>query len=336
MPQEIDFVITWVDGEDEKWQEVKRNYLPENEYGDQKERYRNWHLTRYWFRGVEKYAPWVRKIHFVTWGHLPPWLDTENEKLHIVRHEDILPDEMRPTFNSSILELYVNRIEGLSEQFVLFNDDLFLTRSIKPEYFFHNGKPKDMLALQPVVANPANPGMSHIFLNNMLVLSKYFKKRDCAAKHPGHFFHVGYPPLYFFYNLLEMLFPQWTGLYTIHGPAPYLKSTFDRLWELEGDYFSGLVQNRFRSDTDVNQYLFREWQKLSGNFCPDNVLRSFRYYEITDSNEKLIKAIERGKYALVCVNDTGLAQDVPRAGADLRKAFEKNLGDKCSFERDNK
>jgi len=334
MSQEIDFVITWVDGEDENWQEVKRSFLPENEYGDQKERYRNWHLTRYWFRGVEKYAPWVRKIHFVTWGHLPPWLDTENEKLHIVRHEDFLPKEMLPTFNSSIFELYVHRIEGLSEQFVLFNDDMFLTGSVKPEFFFRKGKPRDMLALQPVVANPDNPGMSHVFMNNMLVLAKYFKKRDCAGKHPGHFFHVGYPALYFFYNLLEMLFPQWTGLYTVHGPSPFLKSTFERLWELEGDHFRELERNRFRADTDVNQYLFREWQKLSGNFCPGNVQRSFRYFEIADSNEKALKAIVDGRYDLICVNDTGLAQDVERVREELRHAFEKRLPGKSSFERD--
>lgn len=34
------------------------------------ERYRDWDNLQYWFRGVEKFAPWVRKIHFVTWGHL--------------------------------------------------------------------------------------------------------------------------------------------------------------------------------------------------------------------------------------------------------------------------
>ena len=27
-------------------------------------RYRDWQNLKYWFRAVEKYAPWVRKIHF--------------------------------------------------------------------------------------------------------------------------------------------------------------------------------------------------------------------------------------------------------------------------------
>ena len=35
---------------------------------DRKERYRDWDNLRYWFRGMEKYAPWVRKIHFCHMG----------------------------------------------------------------------------------------------------------------------------------------------------------------------------------------------------------------------------------------------------------------------------
>ena len=42
------------------------------EQDDRKERYRDWDLLRYWFRGVERFAPWVRRIHFVTWGICHP------------------------------------------------------------------------------------------------------------------------------------------------------------------------------------------------------------------------------------------------------------------------
>ena len=49
------------------------------------ERYRDWDNLQYWFRGVEQFAPWVRENSFVTWGHLPKWLNTEHPKLHIVK-----------------------------------------------------------------------------------------------------------------------------------------------------------------------------------------------------------------------------------------------------------
>ena len=43
---------------------------------------------------------------------------------------------------------------------------------------FKNGKVCDMLAFQPVVANPKNPVMSHIYMNNSVTLCKYFNKRE--------------------------------------------------------------------------------------------------------------------------------------------------------------
>ena len=234
MEYPIDFVVTWVDGQDEAWRRQRSKYQSEDGEDNTESRYRDWGLLKYWFRGVEKFAPWVRKIHFITWGHLPTWLDTENPKLHIVRHEDYIPGEFLPSFNSNVLELYLHRIEGLAEHFVYFNDDFYLTRSVKPVDFFHEGLPCDMLAFQPVVANPANEVMSHLFLNNVVVLSRHFNKRENVKKYPANYFHLGYPPLYFFYNMLELTFPLYTGLYTVHGPFPFCKKTFEELWEKEG------------------------------------------------------------------------------------------------------
>lgn len=333
MSEEIDFVITWVNGADPAWLAEKQKYITDDGVDDRSERYRDWELLRFWFRGVEQYAPWVRKIHFVTCGHLPSWLNTEHPRLQIVRHEDFLPEGMLPTYNSAQMELYLHRIPGLAEQFVFFNDDMFLLRRRKPEHFFQNGKPCDMLAFQPLIANAKNPVMSHIYLNNMLVLAKYFEKRRCVGRHPGHVLHVGYPPLYFCYNLLEMLFGQFTGLYTVHGPSAFCRHTFEEIWEREEAYFTSLEGNRFRSDRDVNQYLVREWQKLSGNFKPRNVGRELRYFEITDSNEKLLRAIAGGKSDMVCINDTGRVENVEQVKGDLQEAFLKRLPEKSSFER---
>ena len=79
----IDFVVTWVDGSDPIWQKVKNQYSAEGA-DTRVTRYRDWDQLKYWFRAVEKYAPWVNKVHFVTFGHLPQWLNTDNPKLNIV------------------------------------------------------------------------------------------------------------------------------------------------------------------------------------------------------------------------------------------------------------
>lgn len=330
MEYPIDFVITWVNGQDAEWRKQRARFQERQGEDNSECRYRAWGTLRYWFRGVEQFAPWVRKIHLVTYGHLPPWLNVNHPKLHIVRHKDYIPEEFLPTFNSNVLEIYLHRIENLSEHFVYFNDDMFLTQPVKHTDFFVKGKPCDMLAFQPVVANPSNPIMSHLLLNNMVVLCKYFNKRDNVRKNPGNYFHLGYPPLYFFYNMLEMLFPLYTGLYTVHGPSAFCKNTFKEIWEKEENALLSMSENRFRSKNDLTPYLFREWQKLSDNFCPRNILKNFRYQEISDKNMRLMDKIQKCK--MLCINDTMVTGDLEKAGIELRKAFNQILPKASPFE----
>ena len=78
----------------------------------------------------------MRKVHFVTWGHIPQWLNTKHPKLNIVCHEDFIPQKFLPTFNSHTIEWNFHRIPGLTEQFVYFNDDMFLLKPVYMEDFF--------------------------------------------------------------------------------------------------------------------------------------------------------------------------------------------------------
>ena len=71
--EKIDFVLTWVDGSDPDWLAQRREYQPGRGTDAGESRYRDWDNLQYWFRGVEKFAPWVNKIYFVTWGHVPKW-----------------------------------------------------------------------------------------------------------------------------------------------------------------------------------------------------------------------------------------------------------------------
>ena len=127
---DIDFVIIWVDGSDKKWLHEKNKYQKNSINIDAEiNRYRDWDNLKYWFRGVEKYAPWVNNIFFVTWGHIPSWLNTNNPKLKIIKHTDFIPKEYLPTFSANPIELNLHRIEELSENFVFFNDDFFVSIS---------------------------------------------------------------------------------------------------------------------------------------------------------------------------------------------------------------
>jgi len=329
----IDFVVTWVDGADPAWRAEKQQYTTEILADNREVRYRDWDLLRYWFRGVEKFAPWVRTIHFVTWGHLPVWLNTEHPKLHIVKHSDYIPEDCLPTFNCNVLELYFHKIEGLSEKFVYFNDDVFCLKALTETDFFRNGKACDMLAFQPVVANRDDPVMSCMMLNNSLVYAKYFDKRENVKKQPGAYFKIGYPPLYFCYNLLELAFPKYTGLYSVHGPVALCKQTYREIWEKEELLLGKTMSSKFRNAENVTIYLIREWQKLTGNFTPKNVHSDLAYYNVGEHDEKMLRTITQQKRKFICLNDGNKVEDFDKAKHQLQNAFEQILPVRSSYEK---
>ena len=148
--QTIDFVIPWVDGTDPAWRKRKAACSREAASDDAPERYRDWDLLRFWFRGIEHFAPWVRKVFLVCDQEPPAWLNTDSPKLAVVRHEDYLPEAFRPVFSSHPVELNFHRIPGLSEQFVYFNDDMFLLAPVEADFFFRKGLPRDAALLNPV------------------------------------------------------------------------------------------------------------------------------------------------------------------------------------------
>lgn len=186
---DIDFVIPWVDGGDSRWVAAR------NLYSDKpvsEAQYRDWNILRYWFRAVERFAPWVRTIHFVTFDQVPEWLNTDHEKIHLVDHKDYIPEAYLPTFSSHVIELNFHRIEGLAEHFVYFNDDMFLGAPVEETDFFVDGKPCEspiMSALTPsVVGDP----FVHYLCNNLCVINSHFSKRSTMKRH----FKKWFSPLY--------------------------------------------------------------------------------------------------------------------------------------------
>jgi hypothetical protein len=83
------------------------------------------------------YAPFVRNVYLVTAGHYPRWLKRDHENIRVITHETIFPDpDDLPTFNSHAIECCLHRIPELSENFIYFNDDVFLHRETSPSTFF--------------------------------------------------------------------------------------------------------------------------------------------------------------------------------------------------------
>lgn len=326
----IDFVITWVDGNDPKWLEEKNKYVETNVNDVQ--RFRDWELLKYWFRGVEQFAPWVNKIHFITWGHVPDFLDTNHPKINIVKHEDYLDAAYRPTFNSNAIELSMHKIDGLSEHFVYFNDDMYLLKGVKQNDFFENGLPKDVAILNPIVGK-YDGSISNVMLNNMSIVNQHFSLRKAFKHNPGQWLNLKYGRLL----PLNILFQPWSsavGLYQQHLPTSFVKETFNELWEKEFKAFDETSKRKLRNNKlDINQWLIKKWHVMSGQFSVRNV--NFGKYIMVnniDDVDRFKKVVGDKKTKMVCLNDHA-TDDLDRIIPKLQSTFELIVPEKCSFEK---
>lgn len=329
MSDKIDFVIIWVDGNDKKWQAERLKY--ESNHSDNRDiRYRDWNNLQYWFRGVEKFAPWVNKVHFVTWGHIPEWLNTENPKLNIVRHDEYMPKEYLPTFNSNAIELNIHRIKGLEEQFVYFNDDMFICNHVSKEDFFKDGIPTDSGILSPIIQENKQ-GIGTTVANNIGIINEHFNKNDQINKKILNW----YNPCYGIQNIKNIFLLPWEkfcGFYEIHIASNFLKTTFLNLWNLESDELQKTSMHKFRNvKEDLNQWVMRDWQLASNNFVPRKTNFGINF----DLSKQLIEAniaISKQKYKMICLNDSDKVEDFELAKEMINLSFDKILSQKSSFE----
>lgn len=332
---DIDFVVLWVDGSDPNWLAEKRKYQSETiDDSNAVNRFRDWGLMPYWFRAVEQFAPWVRKIHFVTWGHVPPWLNLDHPKLNHVKHSDYIPAEYLPTFSANTIEMNIHRIPDLAEHFVFFNDDMFLLRAMDPSAFFRDGLPCTHGAEVPVQFIGNSGIWPHLVTNDLGVVNKHFRKQDSVRKYRMKYINKEFRLGENIRTLaVEMLFPDgFLGFKYLHAPAAFRKKTFEEIWNEEPELMDRTCLRRFRSNEDVNQWLAIWWQVASGAFSPynvDNVVEDVN----AESIDRLCRIIKTQRHDMVCVNDPVGEVDFVALSLKLKQTFDSLLPLKSSFEK---
>lgn len=327
----IDFIVTWVDMEDPKWKEdfAKYSSMQRNEKNSVTQaRFRDYGFLKYWFRGVEKFAPWVNKIHFVTCGQSPDWLDRSNPKLNLVSHSDFVPKQFLPTYNSVVIERYVHLIPGLADHFVYFNDDFYIIRPVGEDRFFRNGLPCDIAVFQ---YNPAWSQWYKRIRNNIRIINRHFDKREVIARNHDKWFFPDYGSRAR-WNYLLRPYGKFITLRTPHNAQPYLRRTFEEVWEAAGKELTETSANRFRAVTDYTPELFRTWQICKGNFEPYNTYADTKMFPLMIRWRKAIAAIREQKYTLVCLNDNKHIRHYDRVMMEIDAAFQSILPEKSSFE----
>ncbi len=330
----IDFVITWVDGSDSEWRKEKAKYDPTFNPDAGADRYRDMGFLKYWFRAVEKYAPWVNKVHFITWGHLPEWLNTEYEKLNIVKHEDYMLNEYLPTFSSRPLELNMCKIKNLCEHFVYFNDDMILNAPVKEEFFFQKGLPCDFAYSKNISANFVGEMYSVIQMNESCVVNKYYSYIKTFFKHPLKFVNIKYSLSANIKNILKLEnFNVITGFEDLHLACPYIKSDMLKLWEKEAELFDSVSKNKFRTYSDVCQRVFRYMRLAEGRFYPVSKVSRGKVFRVENENKRLIQAIKDENIKMLCINDTPENINFDKVKEELIKVFDEKLPEKSNFEK---
>lgn len=337
--EQIDFVIPWVDGNDPAWQQEKEFFLRRESQGQVRmidattERYRDWDILRYWFRAVERYAPWVHQVCFVTCGQVPEWLNLEAPKLRLIRHSDYIPERFLPTFSSHPIELNLHRIQGLSERFVYFNDDFFLTAPVAPEDFFDGGLPCDCIEERPIEFCSRDI-YNHIQVNDIIFANRHFNRLENRKRNWQLWYSMKTPHITMRNLLLGGLrCRSFFGLHTHHLPQAYLKQTLEEVWSAEPDWLEETCSHRFRNQEDLSQFALKFWQLLSGHFSPYNKRAFGKVFCVGTELDEIVRAITTGQYRAICLNDGGDVADFDACQKRLAGAFECVLPEKSSFER---
>lgn len=298
MEDKIDFVITWVNGNDPNWINKKEQYVKsDNKKIDGSEkRYRDYNTLKFLLRSIEKYASWVNKIYLVTDSQVPVWMK-KSEKLTIVDHKTIIPHNYLPVFNSNAIEWYLDNIPNLNDKFVYFNDDMIINNKVKKEDFFDNNLPKDFRIYTDIV--PLQE-FNYIQLTNDILMNKYITswpkiKKGLFSKYYGK------------KNIRNILFELQArktgipGYLEEHGPLSYLKKSFKiakKIWKKE---ILETTSHKFRSRNDISIWLIRHLQLELGMFEPKKYGNNI-YCSVEDI-DKIQKVLFHGSQKTLCIND---------------------------------
>ncbi len=333
----IDFVVTWLDANDPVWRGEYNKYRGDVVHKEDNGRYRNWDFFKYWFRAVEKYAPWVNKVYLVTNGKNPDWINPNHPKLVLVKHSDFMPERYLPTFNSCAIEINFNHIKGLSEYFVYFNDDCFINSPVSPMYYFKNGLPCDCneesIFLRPSW-DPRNKFSNKIQRYcDVAILNNFFNRKNVVRSAFKNWLglHLGIEG--FLTSIIMMHSPMFESFRIRHYEQPMLKSVINDIWEKAGE-MAEITCSRFRQDVSLNPYIIRYWQFASNRFSPMKLNEGRLFTLGRDDTNTIVNALQGNRYKSICLNDTPFCseEDYLKVKMIILNVFEKKFPNKSNYE----
>ena len=133
--QAIDVVYTWVDDTWPGYSDLLRHYAADRHDLNPNRTRDNLQVLKYSLRSVAQFLPWARRIYLVTCRpQVPAWLNAA--AVQVVHHDQFMPREHLPTFNSFAIVANLHRLPDLAQRFVYVEDDRVFGRPVTPLDFF--------------------------------------------------------------------------------------------------------------------------------------------------------------------------------------------------------
>ncbi|WP_028889178.1 Stealth CR1 domain-containing protein [Tenacibaculum ovolyticum] len=225
----IDAVITWVDGNDSNHIKKMAKYLPDDtntKSRDIKDRYSQVNEIEYAVKSIMKFAEFINKIFIVTDNQTPEFIKgVDYPNVIIIDHKEIFGKYTKylPTFNCLPIETMMVNIPNLSERFIYFNDDCFLSKRVEITDFFIEEK-------------PVLRGRWENFYEN--IWYEKIKKR-VTSKERKYGYKLGQQNI-----ARELGFNKYFKF--DHTPHPLRKSTIQKYFKINKDLEEINVKHRFR------------------------------------------------------------------------------------------
>ena len=307
----IDIVVPFYNDSDEKWRNVFREYLSKQNTDDRQvigdERYRDWDCFKYFFRGIEKNCPWVNKVFLLVAceSQVPDWLDTNNPKLRIVYHNEFIPEELLPTFNTFTIENYICKIKDLSNNYIYCNDDYFFLNPISSNMFFVDDYP--------------------VYRDNGEKIFKFGS--DYLNASDGTFYSVLNNGI----DLQLEVSGDKAKWYTLdHLPVAHKK-----------DFENEILDKYYNEFLEANKGCFRDKYKYSNHVFTSLYRDLKRYYKFDNYYNSCYVALKSNvdfeKYKncdMICFNDTEQLDDFETTKNKMISFFKNKFKDKSSYEKE--
>ena len=137
-----DLVVLYVNNQDQVWRKTFVDFCEAHEEYTEKlgmingERFRDdLDLFKLNLQFIRLCLPFIRKRYLVI-SNIEQIDGLDTDGYEIVLHKDIMPSEILPTFNSSVIEMFIHNIKGLAERVIYLNDDMIPLRVMSESDFF--------------------------------------------------------------------------------------------------------------------------------------------------------------------------------------------------------